>query len=68
MGFGPTIVTADTAQGNELKLVRTRRSAKKDFEHQWMLVLYNKGKPIKYKGFTLRSSALRVLEEWRSLY
>lgn len=68
MGLGPTVAKARTNQGNTLCLIRTSRAAKKDFEHQWMLVLYKKEVPIKSKGFTMRASALRVLDEWRGLY
>lgn len=68
MTIGPTTAYAFSNKGNIIRLIRTSRKSMDEFRHQWMLVLYKDGAPIKYKGFTMKSSALRVLEEWKEEY
>lgn len=68
MNIGPTTAYAFSNKGNIIRLIRTSRKSMDEFQHQWMLVLYKDGSPIKYKGFTMKSSALRVLEEWKEEY
>ena len=68
MTIGPTAAYAFSNKGNIIRLIRTSRKSMDEFQHQWMLVLYKDGAPIKYKGFTMKSSALRVLEEWKEEY
>ena len=68
MTIGPTTAYAFSNKGNIIRLIRTSRKSMNEFQHQWMLVLYKDGVPIKYKGFTMKSSALRVLEEWKEAY
>ena len=55
MVMGPTTAYAFTDKGNILRLIRTSRKSMDEFQHQ-------------YKGFTMKSSALRVLEERKEEY
>lgn len=69
MSVGNVIFSTTTTSGNEIKIIRINRAMRKEFHRQFYLVLFNKENYVKkYKGFSLKKSAMRLLDEWKVLY
>lgn len=69
MSVGNIIFSVTTEHGSEIKLIRVNRAMRKEFHRQFYLVLFDKAAYVKkYKGFSLKKSAMRLLDEWKVLY
>jgi uncharacterized protein (DUF1697 family) len=69
MSVGNVVFSATTERGNVMKLIRINRAMRKEFHRQFYLVLFDKDEYVKkYKGFSLKKSAMRLLDEWKVLY
>lgn len=69
MSVGNVIFSDTTERGNEIKIIRINRAMRKEFHRQFYLVLFGRDEYVKkYKGFSLKKSAMRLLDEWKVLY
>lgn len=69
MSVGNVVFSTISDSGSIIKVIRINRAMRKEFRRQFYLVLFDKDEYVKkYKGFSLKKSAMRLLDEWKVLY